>query len=150
AMENAKDIITEVCKEWYSKTGRFYDLVEPYNLEDAKKAIVIMGSEASVAKYIVNKLRKKHEKVGLLRLRVYRPFPYEIISEKLKDIEQIGILDKNVSPGIGGIVYSEIKNYLPNSIVTSFIAGLGGKNIGVEGYENIFNNLGKENEEWII
>lgn len=150
SMENAKEIITDICKEWYSRTGRFYDLVESYNLDDAKKAIIIMGSESSVAKYTVNKLRDEGEKVGLLRLRVYRPFPSEMIVDALKNIEQIGIIDKNVSHGIGGIVYSEIKNYLPNSIVTSFIAGLGGKNIGVEGYENIFNHLGKENEEWIF
>lgn len=149
AMCNSKEIIKDVCAEWEKRTGRGYGLVEPYLLEDAERALVICGCESAILKYTVNKMRKDGKKVGMLRLRAVRPFPSDEIIDALRDVEQIGVVDQDISPGIGGIISTEVKACLCRS-VTSFIAGLGGRRIGVEKYEKMFESLGRDVEEWIF
>lgn len=149
AMCNSKKTIKDTCSEWEKKTGRRYDLVEPYQLEDAERALVICGCESATLKYTVNKLRKEGKKVGMLRLRTLRPFPCEEIIDALSDVEEIGVVDQDISPGIGGIIATEVKACIPTS-VTSFIAGLGGRKIGAQNYEKMFERLGRDVEEWIF
>ena len=149
AMQNSKGVITDVCAEWEKMTGRKYGLVESYCLDDAERALLICGSESAILKYTVDKLRAKGEKVGMLRLRTMRPFPCEEIVDALSDVEEIGVIDQDISPGSGGIIATEVKACLGRS-VTSFIAGLGGRRIGAEKYEKIFGRLGRDVEEWIF
>ena len=110
---------------------------------------MIAGSESATLKYTVDKLRAKGEKVGMLRLRTMRPFPCEEVVDALSDVEEIGVIDQDISPGSGGIIATEVKACLGRS-VTSFIAGLGGRRIGAEKYEKIFGRLGRDVEEWIF
>ncbi len=151
AMCNSKDVITDICAEWGKMTGRGWghELVELYCLEDSERALLICGSESAILKYTVDKLRAKGEKVGMLRLRAMRPFPCEDIIDALSDVEEIGVIDQDVSPGSGGIIATEVKACLGRS-VTSFIAGLGGRRIDAEKYEKIFGRLGRDVEEWIF
>ena len=150
AMQNSKGLIKDVCSEWEKMTGRGYGLVEPYFTEDAERVLVICGSESAILKYTIDKLRKDGERVGMLRLRAIRPFPCEEIIDALSDVEEIGVIDQDVSPGSGGIIATEVKACLGGRNVTSFIAGLGGRRIGVEKYEKIFRRLGRDVEEWIF
>ncbi len=149
AMQNSKGVITDVCAEWEKMTGRKYRLVESYCLEDSERVLVICGSESAILKYTVDKLIAKGEKVGMLRLRAMRPFPCEEIVDALSLVEEIGVIDQDISPGSGGIIATEVKACLGRG-VTSFIAGLGGRRIGVEKYEQMFKRLGRDVEEWIF
>jgi len=149
AMQNSKGVITDVCAEWEKMTGRKYGLVEPYCLDDSERALLICGSQSAILRYTVDKLRAKGEKIGMLRLRTMRPFPCEAIFDALSDVEEIGVIDQDISPGSGGIIATEVKACLGRN-VTSFIAGLGGRRIGVEKYEKIFGRLGRDVEEWIF
>lgn len=151
AMQNSKGVIKDVCAEWAKMTGRGWGrgLVEPYGLDDSERALLICGSESAILKYTVDKLRAKGEKVGMLRLRTMRPFPDGEIVDALSDVEEIGVIDQDISPGSGGIIATEVKACLGRN-VTSFIAGLGGRRIGAEKYEQMFKRLGRDVEEWIF
>ncbi len=149
AMQNSKGVITDVCAEWEKMTGRKYGLVEPYCPDDSERVLVIAGSESAILKYTVDKLRAKGEKVGMLRLRTMRPFPCEETIDALSDVEEIGVIDQDISPGSGGIIATDVKACLGRN-VTSFIAGLGGRRIGVKKYEQMFKRLGRDVEEWIF
>lgn len=137
AQLNALHVIKKVQKEWAKFTKRKYDLVESYKLSDADVALVGMGANATVMKAAIDSLRNKGIRVGLLRLRVIRPLPKDEIYNMLKDIKKIAVIDQNISPGIGGIMFPEIKSCLYDSdaIVCNYVAGLGGKPISQQIYE---------------
>ncbi|MCC7557780.1 MAG: pyruvate ferredoxin oxidoreductase, partial [Methanobacteriaceae archaeon] len=126
AMEKSKDVIKKVNKEFEEAFGRKYDFVESYRCEDAEIIFVAMGSLCSTIRYVVDKLREKGEKVGLLKVRVFRPFPDKEIYEALKNADKIAVLDKNVSFGIGGVLFNEIKAKMDVDAY-GFIVGLGGR-----------------------
>ncbi len=137
AQRNALDVIQEVHKEWGKKFGREYGLVEEFMMDGAKAALISMGANSSIAKAAVKSLRSNGVSVGLLRLRVYRPFPREQIRKSLEGVEAVGVIDQNLSPGYGGIVYPEIRDciYDRKVPVSDFIAGLGGRNISQQELE---------------
>ena len=97
-----------------------------------------MGSLCSTIRVIVDQLREKGEKVGLLKIRAYRPFPVEAIAEAVKDCEKIAVIDKNFTFGIGGALYADMKVKIDKEIY-GFVAGLGGRDITpdaiIEAYE---------------
>ncbi|MCD6331494.1 MAG: pyruvate ferredoxin oxidoreductase [Thermoplasmata archaeon] len=138
AMRKAKKIIKEVDEEYGKKFGRSYGLVEEYKCEDADYVIVAMSAIASEAKVAIDELRQRGEKVGLARLRVFRPFP----KEELRYDKMI-VIDRAISPGLGGIVYNELKG---NGEIYSFIAGLGGVDVSYRDIERIY-ELAKEGKE---
>jgi pyruvate ferredoxin oxidoreductase alpha subunit len=109
----------KINEKWKLKFKRYYPCVEKYYLEGSDYAIVISGSESSTAKAAVNKLREQGEKVGLLRIRVLRPFPADDVQNALKDIKKIAVIDKDISLGSSGILHSEIKSISSNFIATS-------------------------------
>ncbi|MGB9823599.1 MAG: pyruvate ferredoxin oxidoreductase [Candidatus Hydrothermia bacterium] len=155
AMERAVEIFEKEGKLFGEMFGRYYDLVEPYMLEDADYVLVTTGTVTSTARVAVQKLREKGEKVGLLKLRVIRPFPFEKIRKFLGDRKKVGVLDRNISFGHHGIFYQEIKSALyPLSNrppVFGYIAGLGGRDITVNDIIDIFTDLkGRETQEEII
>ena len=128
AMERSKKVFKKVSEEFEAKFGRKYDLVEKYRCEDAEIIMVAMGSICSTIKDVIDDLRTKGEKVGLLRIRVFRPFPVDEIREALKDASKVAVIDKNISFGIGGVLYSNIKAKT-DADAYGFIIGLGGRDI---------------------
>lgn len=128
AMERSKKVFKEVSEEFEAKFGRKYDLVERYHCDDAEIILVAMGSICSTIKDVIDDLRAKGEKVGLLRIRVFRPFPVDEIREALKGASKVAVLDKNISFGIGGVLYSNIKAKT-DADTYGFIIGLGGRDI---------------------
>ncbi|MDP3065632.1 MAG: transketolase C-terminal domain-containing protein, partial [Methanobacteriaceae archaeon] len=136
AMEKSKEVIKKANQEFKEVFGREYDFVETYQCDDAEIIIVAMGSVCGTIKDVIDSLRKEGEKVGLLKLRVFRPFPQENIKEVLSKASKVAVLDKNVSFGIGGVLYNEIKAKMSVEAY-GFIAGLGGRDITPEHVKEI-------------
>lgn len=136
AMEKAKDVTRVVNKEFAEKFGREYDLVENYMCDDAEIILVAMGSICGTIKAVIDNMRKEGHKVGLLRVIAFRPFPKEDIYNAIKNAERIAVLDKNISFGIGGVLFNEIKAKMDVD-ARGFILGLGGRDVSNEDIRNI-------------
>lgn len=159
ALENAKQVILDVAKKFETVSGRSYGLFEAYRLEDAEYVMLLMGSAVGTAKQAVDELRKKGKKVGVLKLRVFRPFPAEEIAEVLKNCKAVAIMDRCESyNGNGGPLGSEVTAGLFRRKVfieaVNYIYGLAGRDFTVEDAEGIFAELedvannGKEAEQY--
>ena len=96
AMNKSMDVIQKTCDEFAELFGRKYGLVDAYKTEDADIIFVAMGSLCSTIRVIVDQLREKGEKVGLLKIRAYRPFPVEAIKQAVANCEKISVIDKNL------------------------------------------------------
>lgn len=139
AQLNSLGIIESVQKEWGRRFGRHYGLVERFHLDDADIVVVGMGANSTIMKAAISNLRKRGIKAGFLRLRVIRPWPLQEIREAIGDAKRVLVVDQNLAPGMGGILYPEIKSLIPSSktVVSNFIAGLGGKPVSQEDYETM-------------
>lgn len=150
AMLNAKQVIREVHDEFAKKYGRKYGdgLVETWNMEKAKFAIVTMGSVAGTIRHFIE--ANKIKDVGLVRIKAFRPFPAGEIAEALNGVEAAAVLEKDISLGLGGVLYHEIKSVLRRPIA-SFIGGLGGRDITLDHLKTIFDAIRKKSEktEWL-
>jgi len=148
AAQNVLKVIPQVAKQWKKITGREYGLFEKFMLDNADYAFVTQGSISTTAKQAVLNLRQKGVKVGLLRLRVIRPAPWEQIAKALSEVKAVAVVDKNVSPGIGGIMYPEIKAMLYENankpVVSGFVTGLGGSKTSVSKFYSILDYLKKD------
>ena len=133
AMVESVDIIKSVGKEYGNMTGRNYGLIEEYKTAGAKQLLVASGAMAETAKDAIDILRKKNKKVGLLRVRAFRPFPKEDLKKAMSKAEVVGVIDRNISLGNEGIFFQEIKSALYNEkhrpAIYGFIAGLGGRDV---------------------
>jgi pyruvate ferredoxin oxidoreductase alpha subunit len=155
AMNNAKEVIEEVDKKFGEKFGRYYGgLVEEYGCEDAEVVLVGMGSVIGTSRIVVDKLRDMSLRVGLVKLRFYRPFPMEYFKGLSTRVKAIGVIDRDISFGYEGAVASDIKSALGSSgvcpKVINFIAGIAGRDITKENIEEMYYklfNLTKGNEE---
>ncbi len=136
AMEGAKDVIRRVNQEFEEIFRRKYDLVENYRCKDAEIILIAMGSICGTIKAVIDDLREKGEKIGLLKVISYRPFPQEDIYEAIKGARRIAVLDKNISFGIGGVLFNEIKAKMDVD-TSGFILGLGGRDVSPEDIINI-------------
>ena len=146
AMRNAKKVILEVADKFEKMTGRKYGLFEEYQLEDAEIAIVCMNSTAGTTKAVVDKLRENGVKAGLLKIRVFRPFPVEEVAKALKNVKAIAILDKADSlNGAGGALYEDVTSamYTENVHVpaVNYIYGIGGRDTTTNDIEKVFEDL---------
>lgn len=147
AMMDAKKVILDVADEFAQMTGRRYGLVELYQMEDAEQAIVIMGSSAGTAKQAVNELRAQNKKVGLIKIRAFRPFPAEEIANALRHVKAFAVLDKADSFNAHcGPVYAETAAALHVSGASaakgiSYIYGLGGRDVRLESIKKVFSEL---------
>lgn len=146
ALENAKDVILEVAREFEKISGRKYGLFEEYKTEDADYIMLIMGSAAGTAKQAVHNLRKQGKKVGIIKLRVFRPFPAKELAEALKNCKAVAIMDRCESyNGNGGPLGSEVTAGLfRNKVMISavnYIYGLAGRDFTVEDVYDIFAEL---------
>ncbi len=148
AMKNAKKVILDVAAEFEKISGRKYGFFEEYKLDDAEIAIVIMGSAAGTTKDAIDALRAKGVKAGLLKIRVFRPFPGEEIAEALKHVKAVAILDRAESfSACGGPVGSEVKAAMfdtgVNVKAVNYFYGIGGRDYTVESATEVFEDLMK-------
>lgn len=159
ALENAKEVILEVAKQFEKISGRKYGLFEEYRTEDADYIMLMIGSAAGTAKQAVDDLREKGKKVGILKLRVFRPFPAKEIAEALKNCKAVAIMDRCESyNGNGGPLGSEVTAGLYRNKVmidaVNYIYGLAGRDFTVTDAYEIFEELeemvtkGKEVEQY--
>jgi len=134
AQEHALSVIQQVSNEFEKLSGRKCDHIEKYRLEDAERAIIVMGSTAGTAKVVVDELREQGEKVGLIKIRTYRPFPYDDLVESLKHLKAVAVLDRAVAFGaLGGPVYGDVRSALfeknGHLKLVDYVYGLGGRDI---------------------
>jgi len=144
-MEKAFPVVQEVTAEFNTKFGRDYGLFETYKLQDAEVAIVVLNSTAGTAKVAVDKLRDEGLKVGLLKPRLFRPFPARELVDALKHVKAIAVMDRSISFGImdnGGPLFSEFAAafyvYGPRIPMADYIYGLGGRDILTQEIESVF------------
>lgn len=146
AMKNALKVIPEVFKEFEKTFGRIYDFIETYKLEDAEIAVIALSSTAGTVKFVVDELRKKGIKAGLLRPRVFRPFPKQNLVNALKNVKTVAVLDRSETfSAEGGPLYTEIKAALYDSnikpFVVNYIYGLGGRDVFPEDIKKVYEDL---------
>lgn len=146
ALENAKDVIYKVGKEYEKVSGRKYGFFEEYKTKDADYIMLIMGSAAGTAKQAVDELREQGKKVGVLKLRVFRPFPAKEIAAALSRCKAVAIMDRCESyNGNGGPLGSEVTAALFRNKVmidaVNYIYGLAGRDFTVENVFDIFAEL---------
>ncbi|MCX6087857.1 MAG: pyruvate ferredoxin oxidoreductase [Caldiserica bacterium] len=153
AIMNAKRIYLEVGEELSEITGNKYPYFEEYRIEDATAVIIVLSSAAGTAKDAIDEMRADGKKVGLLKPKLFRPFPYKEMRNALKNIPVIGVLDRSISFGSYAPLYTEIRNSLfeleNKPKLQSYIFGLGGKDIFKNDIKQIFEELlsGKVNPE---
>ncbi|MBU2536642.1 MAG: pyruvate ferredoxin oxidoreductase [Chloroflexi bacterium] len=143
-LENSKDVILEVWQEFGTAFGRQYSPIEQYQTDGARVLLLTMGSYSETAMVAVDKMRGDGKEVGLLKLRLWRPFPYEELRKAVKGAEILIVLDRAISfGGPGGPVCSEIKAALykeeKRPKIVGFVGGLGGRDITMAGFEEMVN-----------
>ena len=146
AMRKAKDVILEVSKDFEKTFGRKYGLFEEYKLDDAEIAIVCMNSTAGTTKFVVDNLREKGIKAGLLKIRVYRPFPGEEVAKALSHVKAVAVLDKSDSlNGIGGALFTDVTSSMFTNNVqvptVSYVYGIGGRDTTSNQIESVYTDL---------
>lgn len=150
AMQDAKQVIKDVCQEYAEIFGRRYDMVEEYRTEDAESIVVGMGSVVSVLREKVDEYREKGIKLGLLKLRVFRPFPEEEIGHSLSGAKKILVLDRACSPGsIYGVSCIEIRGTLRKSQAAISNIIISGKDINGAAVDEMFENWLKRDDEFV-
>ncbi|MEM2171321.1 MAG: transketolase C-terminal domain-containing protein [Desulfurococcaceae archaeon] len=156
AMEKAEEVIKEVNEEWYKLTGRRYGngLVEPFKVDDADIVIVAMGSSVGTIRTVVKKYREKGVKVGLLKIRSYRPFPYKDLNELLGNAKVVAVMDRGIGPGSLGALYLDVASalYHGNSrpLLVNYVYGLGGRDLSPSMVIQMINQLVKDLERGYI
>ncbi|ACM93418.1 pyruvate synthase subunit PorA [Nautilia profundicola AmH] len=150
ALMDSFPVIEEVFAEFEKVSGRKYNLVEDYRLDDADIALVIMGSGYETAMLAVDEARKEGIKVGLLMPRVFRPFPYNEIAKKLANVKAVAALDRSAPMGTTGALYNEVAGALAangqSAIMTNYIYGLGGRDTTVEHFLEVIKETNKNAE----
>lgn len=146
AMKAAKEVILNVSKDFENWTGRHYSLFEEYKLDDAEIAIVCMNSTAGTAKAVVNQLRENGIKAGLLKIRVYRPFPAEEVSKALSNLKAIAVLDRADSlNAIGGALFEDVTSGMyvaqKNVPIVNYVYGIGGRDTTEKDIESVYTDL---------
>jgi pyruvate ferredoxin oxidoreductase alpha subunit len=139
AMDETIEVAREVDGEFGRQFGRTHGLVEPYRCEDAEVVMVTSGTVTSTSRVVIDRLREDGIGVGLLKVKMFRPFPMEEIKRVLKGVEKVGVIDRNISFGHGGIFAQEIRSTFCNEDekprVFAFIMGLGGRDVTPEAIE---------------
>jgi pyruvate ferredoxin oxidoreductase alpha subunit len=134
ALNDSLPVIQQVADEFKEKFGRYSGgLLEEYKLEDAETAVVSMGSVVGTIKDVVDELRNEGKKVGVLKIRTFRPFPKKAIYDALKDIKNVVVMEKDISLGFGGMLANELKAVFYNQPkqpkISGFVVGLGGRDV---------------------
>ena len=145
-MKHAVAVVKDVANEFAKISGREYGLFEEYCMEDAERAVVIIGSAAGTTKDAIDALRAKGEKVGLIKIRLYRPFPADELAEALKNVKAVAIMDRaegycNHGGPLGADVMSALYRARSQALAVNYIYGLGGRDVRVEDMEGVFDAL---------
>ena len=153
ALEAARTVIEEVDREFGEKFGRSYGgLVDAYRCEGAEIVIAIMGSFAGMARDVVDNMRSKGVKAGMLRLRAFRPFPGEAVRSHLSSARNVIVIDRDFSYGNEGAVCTEVRAAICNlsspPAIFNFIGGLGGADITAEEIESLAERFMREGTQW--
>ncbi|HID41427.1 MAG TPA: ferredoxin oxidoreductase, partial [Pyrodictium sp.] len=147
AMREAPRIIEEAAREFEKRFGRSYGFIEEYMMDDAEVAIVSLGATASLVKAAVNRLREEGIKAGMVKIRVYRPFPADQLAKALESVAAVGVLDRAVSFGapLEGPLFLDVASTLAvrgmAKPMASFVHGLGGRDIFVREVMDMFKKL---------
>ncbi|MRR10947.1 pyruvate ferredoxin oxidoreductase [bacterium] len=146
AIENARTVIKEIGAEYSALSGRPFDVIETWNMEDAEVAVVVIGSTAGNVRYVARQLRADGKKVGIVKIRVWRPFPYAEIAAVLKNVKAVAVMDRAESFGAeGGPLFLEVRSALYDLAeripVINYIYGLGGSDVKLELIERVFADL---------
>jgi len=146
AVMDSIEVIKEIDDEFAQKFGRKYDgMIEEYSCEDADVVIAALGSICGTVRVVVDKLRAEGKKVGLVKIRYMRPFPQDEIIEITNRVKAIGVIDKDISFGFEGTVFTNINSAIAkaekNVYKTNFVAGLGGRDITKQNIEDMFMEL---------
>ncbi|MEM4724714.1 MAG: hypothetical protein QXP01_06855 [Candidatus Hadarchaeum sp.] len=147
-MAHAKAAILEVAQDFERRFGRKYGLFEAYKLDDAEVAIVVLSSTAGTTRTVVDKLRAQGKKVGLLKPRVFRPFPAQELADALRHLKAVGVMDRSISFGSmsnAGPLFLELlaaqRIYGGNMPIVNYIFGLGGRDISQREIESVYHDL---------
>jgi len=145
-IENSPRVIEEVGKEFGRTFGRTYGFFEEYRMDDAEIAIVVMSSAAGTGKDAVDELRAEGKRIGLLKPRVFRPFPHVRMAEALKKMKAVAVLDRSSSPGaFGAPLFTEIRSalydYEKRPKLVNYVYGLGGRDIKTEHFKEVAGKL---------
>ena len=145
-MKHVEQVVLDVAEEFAQLSGREYGLFEAYRLEDAERAVVMIGSAAGTTKDAIDRLREKGEKVGLLKIRLYRPFPADAIAEALKNVKAVAVMDRaegysNHGGPLGADVMAALFRARSAALAANIIYGLGGRDVRVEDMEQVFEDL---------
>jgi pyruvate/2-oxoacid:ferredoxin oxidoreductase alpha subunit len=150
AMEDALPEIKKADDEFKRMFGRGYGLIDRYRMGDAETALVVSGSMSSTAREAIDMMRDKGEKIGLIKMRVFRPFPKAELRSALKGVKRVGVVDRNISFGSEGIFFQEVKSALCNEKrrvpVFGFVAGLGGRDVVINDFVSMAEKLKKDKE----
>ncbi len=145
AMENAKRVYLEVGEQLSKLTGNKYPLFEEYRTEDADAVVVVLSSSAGTAKDAVDELREEGKKVGLIKPRLFRPFPYKEMREALVRFKAVGVLDRSLAFGAHAPVYTDIRNALYEAEskprLQSYVYGLGGRDLFKSDVKKVFEEI---------
>lgn len=146
AMKAAKQVILEVSQDFEAWTGRHYGLFEEYRLDDAEMAIVCMNSTAGTTKAVIDRLRENGVKAGLLKIRVYRPFPGEEVANVLSHLKAVAVLDRADSlNAVGGALFEDVTSclYVANKHVpmVNYVYGIGGRDTTEKDIESVYTDL---------
>ena len=157
-MEETVEVARSVDEEFGRQFGRTYGIVEPYRCEGSDVVMVTSGTVTSTSRVVIDRLWEDGIKVGLLKVKMFRPFPMEEIKRVLKGVEKVGVIDRNISFGHGGIFAQEIRSTFCNEdkrpMVFGFVMGLGGRDVTPETIEEAIhvtleNSRPKEETHWI-
>jgi pyruvate/2-oxoacid:ferredoxin oxidoreductase alpha subunit len=144
AMEEAASRLVQIEKEFETIFDRAYGPVEAIDCEDAEIILVTTGTVTSTCRLVLSDLQSRGEKVGLFKLKMFRPFPSDLIRRHLKSASKIAVIDRNISFGAGGIFAQEIRaalcNQDPHPGVFGYVAGLGGRDITPDTLVEIYNH----------
>jgi pyruvate/2-oxoacid:ferredoxin oxidoreductase alpha subunit len=135
AMRTAEGVLQRIDAEWANLTGRSYGVLETYREDDADLLLVTSGTITSTAREVVDERRAQGERIGLVKFRMFRPFPTDTLRQVLRGIRRVAVLDRNVSPGHGGIFAEEIRSALydlpldDRPQLFGYVLGLGGRDV---------------------
>jgi pyruvate ferredoxin oxidoreductase alpha subunit len=146
AIENARAVVKAVGAEYSALSGRPFDVIETWGMDDAEVAVVVIGSTAGNARAVARHLRADGKKVGVVKVRVWRPFPYAELAAALKGVKAVAVLDRAESFGAeGGPLFLEVRSALYDLEVRvpviDYIYGLGGSDVRLELIEQVFQDL---------
>ena len=145
AMQKVEENCREAMREFAEISGRSYEAIEKYQADDAENIIVAMGSVAGSIKDVVDEMRERGEKAGLLKIKLFRPFPYETVVEALSKAKNIAVMDRALSFGAKPALYSDVVNAVFQAgldvKIGSYVYGLGGRDIFRKDIEGIFEEL---------